>query len=263
MKTLKISLLFLFTASVFFYGCKKDKDDNPAQQTCKVTKVNYFGSTGLPVDSAAYTYTGDKVSKVQLSTQNYTLEYSGNNVVKRNIFSSAGATPDAYDQVTYNSDNTINKIESFERVSANYVLVYRANFTYTSGKLTKAAFSNINNNTATVYEDYVYTYTGNNVTSSLYTDYTTSTPSSQTLNFTFDSNANYFRNQNSQFLLIDAFFADLDGLFLPLAFSDNNVLSISGTGGSIPLSYTLDSRQNLGDIRLLNQLFARYTYQCQ
>ncbi len=263
MKTLKISLLFLFTASVFFYGCKKDKDDDPAQQTCRVTKVNYFESTGAPLDSAAYTYTGDKVSKVQLSEQNYTLEYNGNNVVKRNIFSSAGATPDAYDQVTYNSDGTINKIESFERVSSNYVLGYRANFTYSGGKLTKAAFSDINNNTATVYEDYVYTYTGNNITSSLYTDYTGSAPSTQTLTYTFDTNTNYFKKQNSQFLLIDAFFADFDGLFLPLAFSENNVISISSAGQSIPLSYTLDSRQNLGDIRLLNQLFARYTYQCQ
>ena len=263
MKTMKISLLLLLGSSVVFNSCKKDKSDDPAQQTCKVTKVNYFGTTGAAVDSAVYTYTGDKVSKVQLSAANYTLEYSGNNVVKRNIFSTAGATPDAYDQVTYNSDNTINKIESFERVSSNYVLVYRANFTYTGGKLTKAAFNDVNNNTPTLYEDYVYTYTGNNITSSVYTDYSGSTPSSQTLTYSFDTNTNYFKKQNSQFLLIDAFFADFDGLFLPLAFSDNNVISISGNGQSLPFSYTLDSRQNLGDIRLLNQLFARYTYQCQ
>ncbi len=191
------------------------------------------------------------------------MEYSGNNVLKRNIFSTADATHDTYDKVTYNRDNTISKIESFDRVSANYVLIYRANFTYTGGKLTKAAFSDINNNTATVYEDYVYTYTGNNITSSLYTDYTNATPSSQTLTYTFDANANYFKKYNSQFLLVDVFFADFDGLFLPLAFSDNNVISISGNSQNIPFSYTLDSRQNLGDIKILSQLFARYTYQCQ
>jgi len=263
MKIAKISVLFIFASSVLFYGCKKDKDNDPAQQTCKITKVNYFGTTGAPVDSAAYTYTGDKVSKVQLSTQNYTLEYSGNNVIKRNIFSTAGASADAYDQITYNSDGTINKIESFERVSSNYVLAYRAAFTYSGAKLTKATFSDINNNTATVYEDYVYNYTGNNITSSVYTDYSGSTPFTQTFTYTFDTNTNYFKKQNSQFLLIDAFFADFDGLFLPLAFSDNNVTNISSNGQSIPFSYTLDSRQNLGDIRLLNQLFARYTYQCQ
>ncbi|MFN2437914.1 MAG: hypothetical protein ABR503_01860, partial [Chitinophagaceae bacterium] len=242
----KISLLFFLAGSMFFYGCKKDKDA-PAQQTCKVIKVNYFGTNGAPVDSAAYTYTGDKVSKVQLSKANYTLEYSGNNIVKRNIFSTAGATPDAYDQVTYNSDGTISKIEGFERVSSNYVLVFRASFTYTGGKVTKASFSDINNNTATVYEDYVYSYTGNNVTSSLYTDYSGSTPSTQTFTFTYDTNPNYFKKYNSQFLLIDAFFADFDGLFLPVAFSENNVTNISSGGQSIPFTYTLDSRQNLGD----------------
>jgi hypothetical protein len=263
MKTLKISLLFLFTASVFFYGCKKDKDDDPAQQTCRVAKVNYFETNGAPSDSAIYTYTADKVTKVQLSEANFTLEYNGNNVVRRNYFLSAASMPNAYDQVTYNTDGTISRIENFERVSSNYSSVYRLDFTYTAGKLVKATYNDITNNVATKEEEYVYTYTGNNITSAVYTDFTGSTPSPQTFTYTYDTNINYFKKLNSQVFLIDLLFLDLDGSSLPLIFSGNNVLSLSGNGQSIPLSYTLDTRQNLGEIRLVNQLFARYTYQCQ
>ncbi len=262
MKTLKISLLFLFTASVFFYGCKKDKDDDPAQQTCRVAKVNYFETNGTAFDSAFYTYTGDKVTKVQLSDANFTLEYNGNNVVKRNYFFSAASTPDAYDQVSYNGDGTISKIEIFERVASNYASVYRLEFVYAGGKLSKATYSDVTNNVATREEEYVYNYAGNNISSAVYTDYLNSTPA-QTLTYTYDTNENVFKKQNSQSLLIDFLFLDLDGSILPLFFSGNNVLSLSGNGQSIPLSYTLDTRQNLGEIRLVNQLFARYTYQCQ
>jgi hypothetical protein len=265
MKTAQLFLLF-FLFTITFISCKKDKDDEPAPQICRVTKVNYTESGGAPIDSAFYTYTGDNVSKVQIDVDNYTIEYTGDKISKRNYFSSGSTTSDGYDQTTYNSDGTISKIEFFTRISNANVLDYRLDFTYTAGKLTKVTYSSILTNVATKEEEYNYTYTGNNITSAAYTDFTSTPAQSGSITYTYDANTNYLKKQNSQSLLVDPFFTyftGFSGAFLPMVFSNNNMITAVEDNQSYPISYTLDSKQNLGELNLFNQLKARYSYLCQ
>ncbi len=259
------TLLIFITATTLIFSCKKN--DTESQTTCRATKVNYFQTGSNPIDSAVYTYTGDKVSKVQLSSQNYTIEYTGNNLTKKNYFISAAATPEFYDLISYNTDNTISKVETFSRSSGStYELVWRVDFAYTGGKLTKVTSNEVNNNVSSGFDEFTYTYSGNNITSASYRDLTDPSLPAETINYSYDNNPNYLKKQNSQILLVDAFFSDLDGLFIPLVVSENNVVSISGAVGSVSVTYEIDNNQNLRDFRIMQgpqQLaLSRYTYTC-
>jgi hypothetical protein len=262
------TLLLFITASTLIFSCKKDDTNGGGTPNCRVTKVNYFETSTTPYDSAVYTYTGDKVSKVQLSSANYTLEYTGNNITKRNFFTSAGASPDLYDAITYNGDNTISKIETFYRVSgSNYALFWSTEFGYTGGKLTKVTNYEVTNNVRTGFDEYTYTYTGNNITTAAYSDLTDPGSPAQNINFAYDNNPNYLKRQNSQVFLLDAFFIDPElYLFLPMIFSQNNVTTITGDAGFVNVSYDLDNNQNLVNYRIMQGntqvLRSQYTYTC-
>jgi hypothetical protein len=262
------TLLVFISAVTLLFSCKKDDTNGGGGNTnCRATKVVYFEGTATPYDSAVYTYTGDKVTKVQLDGANYTLEYSGNNITKRNFFTSAGATPDLYDVISYNPDNTISKIETFYKSGSTYVLFWRTDFAYTGGKVSKVTNYEVTNNVSTGYDEYTFTYTGNNITTVAYRDLENPGSPAQNITYAYDNNPNYFKKQNSQFFLIDAFFIDPEiYLFLPMIFSENNVTSITGGAGGVNVSYELDNNQNLVNYRITQAgtqfLRSQYTYTC-
>lgn len=253
----------LTVLTILLTACQKEiQHDFPKTTNCKVVQVNYYDASGntTPIDSAVYTYAGSNVSKVQLSQLYYTFEYNGNTITKRNIYIYGNATPDYYDTVLYNANGSINKIERFINAGTTYNIFYRYEFMYASGKLSQLNYYNMANNTATKEADYVFTYTGNNITTAVYNDYTgTTQPSPLNLNYTYDDNANYFKKQNSNILLIDYLFIDIDAKFFPLVFSANNVTN-ADLGN---FSYALDADQNLKDVMLQNNLLAHYKYTCQ
>lgn len=256
-------VLFALTAAslLLFQSCKKDDDDgeNTSENPCKVTSAQYL-SNGQTVQTATYTYTSNQVTKVQLTDVNYTFEYANNNITKRNYFFSAGANPEVYDQVSYNSDGTVSRIESFGITnSGTYTQFMRIDFTYSGGKLNKMTFSEITGSASEVFLENTYSYTGNNITSLDLIDHRDTTQG--TLNYTYDTNPNHLKKQNSQVFMIDLLFNSIlndEGVFLPLAFSENNVTGVSGTS----FSYQSDTRQNLTDINVDGKPFIKYTYQC-
>ncbi len=259
------TLTLLFVAVTFFFSCKdKDVQSSNSSSSCKVAKVySYDFTTGSIDDSAIYTYTDNKVSKVQLSSgEYYNLVYNGAYVTRRNFYSnSSSQTSSGFEQVTYNSDNTIQKIEGMEKATTGFAMTYRYDFTYTSGKLTKLTINDITNNIATKIEDYAYTYTGENITSTKYADYTGS-GSTETITYAYDNIGNYFKKQNAQILLVDPFLAS-DGTSFPLILSANNASSISSSGITFQITYQTDDKQNLSSVKINNQTAIRYSYQCQ
>lgn len=263
------SLVIFIAATTLLFACKKDDTDDGGggSTNCRNTKVVYFEGTATPYDSAVYTYTGDKVTKVQLGSSNFTLEYSGNNITKRNFFTTAGATPDMYDAITYNSDNTISKMETFYKSGQNYVLFWRTEFAYTGGKISKVTNYEVNNNTATGWDEYTFNYTGNNITTVSLKDLTDPASPAQNINYSYDNNPNYFKKQNSNVFLVDAFYIDPElYLFLPMIFSANNVVSISGGAGTVNVTYELDNKQNLVNYKIMQAgtqfLRSQYIYTC-
>jgi hypothetical protein len=265
MKYLKFALILSLFTSTFFAACKKDDDDDgdSSENACKVSTVQYYDS-GQVVQTGTYTYTGNQVTRIQYDTYNSTFEYTGNNISKRNYFVSAGASPELYDQVSYNSDGTISKIESFGQTQTSYEPYFRVDFVYSGGKLNKTTYYEVDGGTTTPLFESAFTYTGNNITSvKLEGDSIQAT----TLEYTYDTNPNRLKKQNSQIFLVENTFnlnffitSSLQGtLFLPMAFSENNVTGVSNS----TVSYESDDRQNLKDIKIENELFIRYNYLCQ
>lgn len=262
MNLLKFSIgLTLFT-STFFAACKKDDDDDGDQpeNACKVSNVQY--SFGQETMNATYVYNGNQVSKVQFPDFNYTFDYTGNNITKRNYFFSAGAKPEIYDQVSYNTDGTISRIDTYADTSGtSYITVQRIDFSYSGGKLSKTSFYELNGAISDLYLENTYTYTGNNITSLSMKEITDTGDITGTVNYTYDSNPNYFKKQNAQSYMIDLLFNTIfldDGSFLPMAFSENNVTKIS----TEDITYESDTRQNVTNIKVGGTSIARYTYQC-
>ena len=94
MKLLQHFAFLALLVSATFISCKKDDDDVDTQTpTCRITSVVYYDSTGAPGDNAIYSYTDNKLTKVQLPDYYYTFEYNGNNIIKTNYFFSAAAEP--------------------------------------------------------------------------------------------------------------------------------------------------------------------------
>jgi hypothetical protein len=263
MNLLKFSIgLTLFT-STFFAACKKDDDDDgePSENACKVTSAQY--SLGQSTINATYTYNGNQVTKVQFPTFNYTFDYTGNNISKRNYFLSAGANPEIYDQISYNTDGTISRIESYAQDTSgtSYLPAQRIDFSYSGGKLSKTSFYELDGAISDLYLENTYTYTGNNISSLSMKEITDTGDITGTVNYTYDTNPNYFKKQNSQAYMIDILFNPIlldDGSFLPMVFSENNVTKISTSD----ITYESDTRQNVTNVKVGANSLARYTYQC-
>lgn len=267
MKLTKTFGLAFMAAALLFTSCKKDDDDDgPAAVTCKLSKSVFFDQAGARDDSATYTYSGDKISKATLSDgYYYNFDYSGDKISKRSGFVAGTNTAEYYQQVSYNSDGTISKVESFEQTSGtNYAIYDRMEFVYSSGKIQKIDYFAVSGTNSQKVAEILYTYTGNNITQAKITDLSTTPSQSITYSYTYDANNNFMKKQNAQIHLIDPFFGDVDPTLLPFAISANNVASLSIVGsGSAALTYNLDDKQNLKSINVAGRSIVEYGYQCQ
>lgn len=266
MKALRIAVLCTLT-TFLFSGCKKDKDDVAKKENCRITK-SYLYDGGVIEDSAVYFYSGNSITKIESSEFFYTLDYDGNNnITKRSYYNPGTTTAALYDQISYNSNNTISKIETFEKtVGTTFQSILRYDFAYINGKFNKITVNVLSNNITTKVAEYMYTYTGDNITGVLIKNFTGSGPAQETLNFTFDTNPNYFKKQGRQVFLTDLLFAyDLfEPSALPLTESANNVATLPADAGSTEaVSYVPNEKQNLKELKVNNKLITSYAYQCQ
>ena len=252
-------LLILSLAVIFFTSCNPD-DPDPAQPSCKVVK-SYAYDVGGPYDSAVYTYTNNKLTKVESTEYSITLEYTGENVTKRNFYVPGSTTLDAYEQITYNSNGTVSRMSRF----SGSVEFQRFDFAYNGDKVTKTTMWYMNTGGLAKEQEVSYVYTGNNVTKIYYDDLVTGAHT-DSISLAHDTNPNYFRRQSGQFLLSDPFFVDFEADILALLFSENNVVKAFDPlfpGDDTLFSYTTDSNGNLITFLQDGEIIFKYTYQCQ
>lgn len=265
MKTLGLALI---GPALFFTSCKKEDTatETPAAGTsgCKVTKAYiYPANATTPSDSTIYYYNGTKISKLNMGGNDMLLEYAGDKITRRNFVNTGSTTPANYDQVSYTADGAISRVESFGHTSSNsYTSYWRTDFTYTSGQLSRLTEYNMTSGSPVKEKEYVYTASGNNITGVTETDYTSNPASTFTYTCIFDSTDNYYKKQNAQAMLTDPYMGGVDGLFLPLFYSTNNVTNISSEGHNMAFAYATDDRQNLTQVSL-GQLRFSYSYLCQ
>ena len=261
------SLLFLvvFTVALVF-SCKKDNsDDVKPQLTCTLAKAFYFDSVGTISDSIVYTYTGAYITKLSNAAGFATLEYTSDKVTRRNFFSAGSSIADAYDVIAYNGDGTISSIKSYV-IFGTTIQYAQYDFTYNGGKLSKLDLKEVDFNSGLLKpsSSSTFTYSGENISESVttYYDDTGAVDDVATLTYAFDTNANYFRENNAIFtdyLFVDA----LDGTIVPLLLSANNVTKVTDGTDETALVYTLDSNQNFYEFLFGGAKYARYIYDCK
>jgi hypothetical protein len=261
MKKLQILIAFLIFSFVLVSCKKDDKEDTP---TCRVSKVVYYDELGNIDFSANYKYENNRLSRVEIPGEySYTLEYTGERITKRRFFDQGSTTANYMDNISYNTDGTISKIEMFEITGNNQSKYLNIDFAYTSGKLNKVTYSQPNSsNTFITVQEHTYTYTGNNITSQV-SKVIGNTTQTINLTITHDTNPNHLTKINKQFLLTDAYFEIPDARLFSLLFSSNNVKEIKSIAGNIPVEYNLDAKGNLSSYLLGGQKLAEFTYECQ
>jgi hypothetical protein len=261
------SFLFLavIVAAFSIISCNKDNDSdvNPPLN-CILAKAFYFDSAGAISDSIVYTYTGAYITKLSNAAGYAVLEYTGDKVSRRNFYDGTGTIPGAYDVITYNGDGTISNIKSYV-IFGSAIQYAQYDFTYTGGKLSKLDVQEIDLNSGLLVpsSSSTFTYSGDNIAQSVITYYDPGggAPDVATLTYSFDTNENYFRKNNSIFtdyLFVDA----LDGSIVPLLFSSNNVTKVTEGIDETPLVYTLDGNQNFYEFSFAGEKYSRYVYDC-
>jgi hypothetical protein len=248
-----------------FLACQKEPDASlltPA--SCKLDEIFYYSGGSVPEDTVSYEYTGDIVSTVNYSDYYVELSYSGDRIVKRNYFLNGTTALVAYDDLIWNGDGTLSRVDVYVAdpgLPAPF-LIFQYTFTYTGGKLSHAETKVDTSGTGPVpvIESY-FMYTGNNISQVIQNDLLNS--AADTLNYTHDANQNYY-SKNPALWLSDNLFSDFNGYLLPFALSANNVTAlISTSGDNIPVTYEATDQEHIKTISIEGDLLARYNYKCQ
>lgn len=261
-----LSNLLFFSISLFLISaCQKEPSaDTPPEIKCQIDKTYYFNLLGTIADSLLYTYTGNKLTKISNADGYYTFEYSNDKITKRNYYETGFPGLAGYDIATYNIDGTLATIKSYLDYTGQLSQYSQYDFSYTNGKLIKfdSKEYDYDTNQLELYESTTYSYMGNNITKAILTDYSISGGDVDTYDYSYDSNENYFAKNNA--LLTDLFFfEDPDGSMLPLLISSNNVINANDGYDDYPVSYKLDSKNNLYEFYTDGRLDSRYLYNCR
>jgi hypothetical protein len=261
MRTKFVALALIAT---LFFACQKDPDGSilsPAN--CTLEKVVYYDTDGTPEDTAKLTYSGSQITRVDYSDVAITLEYTNGKVSKRNILAQGTTVVAYYDQFTYNTDGTVSKVESFLSALGTPMQYYSYEYTYSSGKiatiLEKQDTTSTGGGALVPVYNYIFTYTGNNITKVDEEDLIAHV--SDVYTYQYDTKPNYFNKiPNSYFFEIE--FVDLFTPNLPLALSENNVTDYDDSSGQTDLTYT-EENGNIKTFMVDGNKVATYMYKCQ
>lgn len=267
-------LVILITASVslLFNACQKEPDPREIQEPvydCKVSTEYYYGNgNGIITDSFTYQYTGDQLTRIDISDGSYLLyEYANNKPVKKSAF--FGNSPDGYETYQYNSNGLLSVIQLYlypTSVKPEYVYEFSYSGNNLSRFIIKYDTSVGKQGKYTIESESIYTYTGSNISKSIEKDYEFNYPVARdidTVIFTHDTKPNYFKKAGAYALLSDYIFNDYDGISVALLYSANNVLAITDNSDTYPFSYTETEKGFVKDFIFTGQQLTSYKYTCK
>jgi hypothetical protein len=247
-----------------FMACQKEPDATLLTPTaCKIDKiVNYDGTD--PTDTVGFVYNGALASRINYSDYYTTFEYAGTYPLRRNYYETGSTTVVAYDEFSYNADSTLARVNFYlvDPSSPQPFLYFQYDFTYNGGQLAllQTKVDTSGSGPETLIESY-FVYTGNNITEVM--QYNLVNQGADTVSYSYDTKQNYFSKQPNLWLS-DNLFADFDGIVLPIALSGNNVVSLTSTdANTLTLDYEETDKQDIAEMRLSGEIFARYYYKCQ
>lgn len=267
-------LSVLLITATLFTACNKEPENDVDNQSgtgadCRPFKVYLYGFTGsVPfIDTLVYTYSDANVTNITGPKYYFTYEYAGGHIIKRNYFDSLSATTSTdYDTVSYNSDGTVSKIQSYSYDDVNdWKYEDRYEFTYNADKLVKLTYTDYWNDEPSGDKDtHFYTYTGNNITRDSVVEDRSTWSDVSVYHYTYDDQKNHFNKSGANALFHSAIAMDLDGVMLPFFFSSNNVTG-AREGDDVEemkFSYTTDTKGNVQQMKVDGITGAVWEYQC-
>lgn len=265
---MKLPLTVLLLVSLLFVSCERNKvEEVQPSRNCRLVEQIMHPWSSTYGYTLKYTYTGDKISRIDDSRNEYfTFEYIGVRLTKKNSFYGGSASPHKYDIINYNADGTVSSIQRYwlKDLQANtYVQVMDIEFTYAGGKMVNVTTYRWGGGVRSKQQEYVYTYTGSNITKVDYTRHWDN-GSGFTYTLTYNNLENYVRKRGTYAWLYthvwDEYYGDLiNGDAIARSQSAHNA-TIAFTGSTL---YTADDDQNLSIIWRNNQTDEKYLYECR
>jgi hypothetical protein len=247
-----------------FLACQKEPEDTLVPTVCKLEFIYYYNN-GAVEDTVGIEYNGDQVSRLNYSDYYIVPEFQNDLVTKRNYYLKGTTQIARVDHFTYNPDNTLSRIEAFPAAGGQQSAtpIYKYVFSWVGNQLALFEFHMDTSGTGAVeLSEEFFTYTGNNISRTIYRELNGGY--SDTTNFFYDSKINYY-GKNPVLWFTDLLFADLNGLVLPFALSENNVVSLDQNvpGSTIAVTYGETDKQDIESLTIDGDLFSRYKYKCQ
>jgi hypothetical protein len=269
-------LAALLFATSLFAACTKEPEEDidngiKSAADCKVSKAFLYGGANnvTIIDTLVYSYTDANITKISASESYITFEYSGGRITRCNYFDSLAATAATdYKTVTYNSDGTVSKIESYKYDHNTPTTEFedRYEFTYSAGKLVKLAYTLYWDGVASGYTDtHFYTYSGNNITrDSVIKSDPYGIDHGSVYHYMYDDQKNRLNKSgiNALFNSALAIYYDVDAL--PLLLSANNAIGLRNDPDDevADFSYTTDAKGNLTMMKIFSIPDIEWEYQC-
>jgi hypothetical protein len=247
-----------------FLACQKEPEELLTTPNCRIETIYHFDNN-VPSDTATIEYNGDRIAKVDYGSFYAIPEYANGLISKRNYYRESTGALVQFDQNFYNADSSFSKVETWHYLNGSPTPLkgWEYNFTYSSGKLIQLLVKQDTSGTGVVpMFTYDYAYTGDNITSMVFTDLDWQI--SDTIYYSYDNLPNFYQKNNTIWQA-DLVFVYLSAVGLPFALSANNVVSYGPDlpNDAVSVTYDLTDKLELKDVRFDGEIFSRYVYKCQ
>jgi hypothetical protein len=255
--------LAVIAALCVLASCQKEPEFSLEAPECRLDYAYFYDING-DIDTTTYEYSsGDLLYKVHYPSYDMEFVYSGNRIVRRNYYQSGSQNAEAFEEILYNPDGTIGKI-NFNIADPSVpvpITIFEYLFTWSGGQLEHLAIKmDTLGGLATIYE-YTYESTNGNLTTCYVYDLVSQ--QKDTLHYSYDGNPNYY-GQDPAVWLSDLNFSDFNGIFLPFALSVNNVVALANNqGGTSVIEYEVSADEKLKTFSVDGIVWSRYFYKCQ
>jgi hypothetical protein len=254
-----IPVLFMMSS------CQKEISGDNNTPSCRLSKITYYNGSTFD-DSVALVYTNNRVTRSNEAGNYYNLyNYKDNRISSIDYYEESAGYLDIFDSVTYDGTGNIKSVIWYtESTGTNvaysgYELFYNA--ANVPERVVQKAIVTTGGPMVDVYV-YSYTYDQGNAVRLIFEDLTGTIPK-DTVNFTHDANANYYKKMGPDFVLLDNYFSSLTGqyfgLFAPFIYSKNNVATQDG----LPVIYETDAKGNITKMNLAGSRIITYDHTCQ
>ncbi|HWJ26569.1 MAG TPA: hypothetical protein VNS32_08495 [Flavisolibacter sp.] len=246
---------------ILLTSCHRDPVENKNDN--KIKSAVLYNDDGEVADSLAFTYTNDKVTRIDVtapdSTYHCTYEYNGDKITKRNDYLSSPVIPESHMNLNYNSDGTLASMDTYFSNGSSETKDESQSLHYSNGHIDKLTLSRNDNGNMSVRVENSFIYTNNNITT-IKTTNPLDPSTTFDLEVTYDNTENYLKKIPAAFFLDPVMLQVFEYLHVPIMISENNITSGPLFFMPVNFSYTLDNKNNLTLLKFNDQIGIKFNY---